>query len=164
MYCKYCGKKISDDSKFCKYCGHKVKEKEDPNGLEKKEDMQVQYNKNNKETILSEKAEFEKYEPTESESDQENQSAIIKYFKVIFNIFFYTVTAFFGLYLLMGSSVPAVLIGHLFNILLSPFTWAFYILIFIFKKNPKKSTGIISIVFGSFNIFYVFVQVFILGI
>lgn len=26
MYCKYCGKEISDDSKFCKHCGKQVEE------------------------------------------------------------------------------------------------------------------------------------------
>lgn len=24
MYCKYCGKKISDDSMFCEHCGSKL--------------------------------------------------------------------------------------------------------------------------------------------
>ena len=24
MYCKHCGKQITDDSSFCKYCGEKV--------------------------------------------------------------------------------------------------------------------------------------------
>lgn len=24
MYCKYCGKKIDDDSLFCQYCGRRI--------------------------------------------------------------------------------------------------------------------------------------------
>lgn len=24
MYCRFCGKKIEDDSRFCKYCGRKL--------------------------------------------------------------------------------------------------------------------------------------------
>ncbi len=92
-----------------------------------------------------------------------NPSAIVKNYRVIFNVFFYTVTAFYGLYLLSGSSIPNVLFGHIMNILLNPFTWAFYVLIFIFKKNPKVGTGISSIVLGLLNIFFVFGPVFILG-
>ncbi|MBR5096519.1 MAG: zinc ribbon domain-containing protein, partial [Treponema sp.] len=33
MYCKYCGKKISDNSKFCSYCGKSlIKIKNDKSG------------------------------------------------------------------------------------------------------------------------------------
>lgn len=27
MYCRFCGKKIEDDSRFCKYCGKNLKTK-----------------------------------------------------------------------------------------------------------------------------------------
>ena len=92
-----------------------------------------------------------------------NPSVIVKNFRVVFNVFFYAVTAFFVLYLLSGMSIPAVLLGHLTNILLNPFTWAFYVLIIIFKKNPRRNIGILSIIFGLLNIFFVIGQIFILG-
>ncbi|MHB8279218.1 MAG: hypothetical protein ACYDIA_16430 [Candidatus Humimicrobiaceae bacterium] len=92
----------------------------------------------------------------QNSSEIKKTSAIVQNSRVIFNVFFYAVTISLAIYLLAGSSIPAVLLGHLTSILLNPLNWVFYVLIFMFKKNPKVVYGILSIIFGSINIFYVF--------
>jgi hypothetical protein len=126
-------------------------------GFENADDLKYCGNCGNKIIII----ETDKY--LKSNLEIKNPSVIVKNYRAIFNVFFYTVTVFFVLYLLSGMSIPAVLLGHLLNVLLNPFTWAFYVLIVIFKKNPRRNIGILSIIFGSLNIFFVIGQIFILG-
>ena len=30
MFCKYCGREITDDSKFCEFCGNMIQRREEP--------------------------------------------------------------------------------------------------------------------------------------
>ena len=61
MYCKYCGKKINNDSQFCKFCGMEIREISPEEDVVKPEEVQTNYFSTNEVTILDEKDEFEKY-------------------------------------------------------------------------------------------------------
>lgn len=51
MYCKKCGKKVSDDAVFCKYCGTKFTKKEIVNGKVIVKEMEEDKTKNKNATI-----------------------------------------------------------------------------------------------------------------
>lgn len=61
MYCKYCGKKVKDDSNFCKFCGEEIGEAIQETAVEVPEEIQTEVIDNSEVTVLDEQIEFEKY-------------------------------------------------------------------------------------------------------
>ena len=53
MYCKKCGKEISDDANFCKYCGTKFIKKEKVNGKTIVKEMTEEKKLKNKNALIS---------------------------------------------------------------------------------------------------------------
>ncbi len=53
MYCKNCGKEVSDDAQFCKYCGTKFISKEKVNGRVIAKEIETEKKVKNKNAIIS---------------------------------------------------------------------------------------------------------------